>query len=92
MITITISGTSGTGKSLAAWAIKRAFNIMGLAEAHIVDETEFHAPSGTGASDDAMYQRWARWARESNLTHHGAHIVAQAAPSVGTAQEINKCR
>ena len=73
-ITITIAGDIGAGKSIVAWAVRRALNVLGLAEVKVIDTD----PEVLGlASENAMYLRWHRWARNANLLHTPVIISTQ---------------
>lgn len=80
-ITITIAGPKGVGKSIVAWAIRRALTVLGLAEVKVIDND----PTVIGTlsvSEDAMYARWHAWARNANLMHTPVVIdVDPTAPS-----------
>lgn len=65
-ITITIAGPKGAGKSIVAWAVRRALNVLGLAEVEVID-SDPEVNGKAAVSEDAMYLRWHAWARNVNL-------------------------
>lgn len=67
-ITITIAGPKGAGKSIVAWAVRRALNVLGLAEVKVID-TDSEVNGKASVSEDSMYSRWHAWARNANLMH-----------------------
>jgi hypothetical protein len=83
-ITITIVGPKGAGKSIVAWAVRRALNVLGLADVKVLD-SDPQVIGTLAVSEDSMYGRWHAWARNANLMHTPVIIDTQES----NAQHLN---